>query len=66
MRKGGRGSFDYRTDKSTNNIAVRWYDNKTVTLVSSFVGVEPINMVHRYDWKIKKHIYVNQPNSVEV
>ena len=28
--KGGRGSFDYRTDKSTNNTAIRWYDNKTV------------------------------------
>ena len=66
LRKGGHGSFDYHTHRGTNNIAVRWYDNKTVTLVSSFVGVEPINMIRRYDWKTIKHIYVNQPNIVEV
>ena len=49
LRKGGHGSFDYHTYRGTNNIAVRWYDNKTVTLVSSFFGVEPINMIRRYD-----------------
>ena len=53
--KGGHGSFDYRTDKSTSNIAVRWYNNKTVTLVSSFIGIEPISMVRWYAWKPKKH-----------
>ena len=60
LRKDWGVSFDYRTNKSPNNIAVHWYDNKTVTLVSSFVGVEPINMVSWYDRKTKK-TYLCEP-----
>ena len=33
FRKGGRGSYDYRTHTHSKSIAVRWYDNKAVTLV---------------------------------
>ena len=43
MVKKGRGSYYYRTDTTSNSIAVCWFDNKAVTLVSSFAGIEPIN-----------------------
>ena len=66
LKKKGRGSYDYRTDKNTNNIAVRWYDNKAVTLVSSYVGVEPVNSVRRYDRKVKKHCQVAEPHIIQI
>nr|XP_047124050.1 piggyBac transposable element-derived protein 3-like [Hydra vulgaris] len=56
LKKQGRGSFDYRTDTISNNIAVSWIDNKAVTLISSFASIEPINTVRRYDRKTRKYI----------
>uniref|UniRef100_A0A3B3WBV0 PiggyBac transposable element-derived protein domain-containing protein n=1 Tax=Poecilia mexicana TaxID=48701 RepID=A0A3B3WBV0_9TELE len=41
LKKKGRGSLDFRVNQE-NNIIVRWYDNKAVNLLSSFVGVEPL------------------------
>ena len=49
LKKKGRGAFDYRLDVDSNIIAVRWFDNKSVNLVSSFAGVEPTHSVTRYD-----------------
>ncbi|XP_065665259.1 piggyBac transposable element-derived protein 3-like [Hydra vulgaris] len=65
LKNQGRGSFDYRTDIKSNNIAVSWIDNKVVTLISSFASIEPINSVRRYDRKTCKHIMVKQPYIVQ-
>ncbi|XP_047132711.1 piggyBac transposable element-derived protein 3-like isoform X1 [Hydra vulgaris] len=65
LKKQGRGSFDYRTDTISNNIAVSWIDNKAVTLISSFASIEPINTVRRYDRKTRKYIMVKQPYIVQ-
>ncbi|XP_065639331.1 piggyBac transposable element-derived protein 3-like [Hydra vulgaris] len=65
LKKQGRGSFDYRTDTISNNIAVSWIDNKAVTLISSFASIEQINTVRRYDRKTRKYIMVKQPYIVQ-
>ena len=49
FKKNGRGAFDYRLDVDSNAIAVRWFDNKLVNLVSFFTGVEPTHSVTKYD-----------------
>ena len=48
-----------------NNSIVRGYDNKAVNLISSFVGIEPVGNVKRWDRKSKTHIMVPRPAIVE-
>ena len=35
-----------------NRISVRWFDNEAVTLVPSFVDIEPVNSVRCFDRKV--------------
>ena len=44
----GRGSANHRLTRNGSITAVRWYDNRAVNLMSSFVGREPLDMVKRY------------------
>lgn len=55
LKKMGRGSSDYRVKRTTNILAIRWYDNKTVNLLSTLAGVEPADTARRYDRSTKKH-----------
>ncbi|MGH0123768.1 UNVERIFIED_CONTAM: hypothetical protein FKN15_076233 [Acipenser sinensis] len=64
LKKKGRGSMDFRVNQD-NNIIVRWFDNKAVNLLSSFVGIEPVGNVKRWDRKSKTHIMVPRPAIVE-
>ena len=66
LKKKGRGAFDYRLDVDSNIIAVCWFDNKSVNLVSSFAGVEPTHSVTRYDQSQRKKVQVTQPDIVRV
>ena len=66
LKKNGRGTIGYRVGQNRNIIAVRWLDNRAVTLVSSFVCIDPINEVRRYDRKTRTHVEVQQPNIVKV
>jgi hypothetical protein len=59
MKNKGRGSHDYLTDANSNIIFLKWFDNKPVHLISSYVGVEPMDMVKRWSVKDKKHIQVD-------
>ena len=45
LKKNGRGSVHYQVETTSGIIALRWFDNKTVDVVSSFVGVEPMGEV---------------------
>lgn len=65
LKKTGRGTFDCKTEKSTKIALVRWVDNKVVTLASSFMGVEPLGSVKRYDKKEKCKIDVTTPAIVK-
>lgn len=63
-RKGvSRGEYDYC---STNGVlAMRWKDNKSVTILSSDAGVHPVQSVKRYDQNAKKKIDVPCPNVIK-
>lgn len=49
LRKGGRGSMDSLVECDSNVVVVRWYDNRKVDVISSFVGIEPVEQVRRFD-----------------
>ena len=66
LKKQGRGAIDYRVKTNSNIIAVKWYDNKTVKLISSFVGIDPIAEISRYDHSVHEKAAVNQSNIVKV
>ena len=66
LKKTGRGSSDSKVEVNSGIVAVGWYDNRTVDLVSSHVGVEPVSTVVRYDKKQKKNITVPCPEIIKV
>lgn len=64
LKKKGRGAFDFRTETQNNILAVKWFDNKSVHLVSSFVGLDPVNNVQRWSAQEGKYIEVPRPHIV--
>jgi hypothetical protein len=49
------------TNTKHNICAVKWYDNRAVTLVSSFAGPEPVQEIQRWDKATKTYIDVERP-----
>uniref|UniRef100_A0A4W4FR38 PiggyBac transposable element-derived protein domain-containing protein n=1 Tax=Electrophorus electricus TaxID=8005 RepID=A0A4W4FR38_ELEEL len=47
LAKKGRGSVDSRVEKEDNIVIVRWYDSKSVTMISSYSAIEPQDKVNR-------------------
>ena len=66
LKKQGRGSEDSVVETTRNLSLVRWYDNKCVTMISSYIGNQDGNNVQRYDRSKKQHISVNQPSIIAV
>lgn len=66
LKKDGRGSFDYRVETTHGVSAVRWYDNRTVLLASSYVGPEPVENVRRWVKSKKDYAVVPRPHVVKV
>lgn len=64
LRRKGRGSWDFRVNQD-NTIIVRWSNGKTVNLLSSFVGIDPIGYVKGQNQKSKTHLRVPRPAIVE-
>ena len=62
LKKKGRGQYDFSS--SENIIAVKWHDNKCVTLLSNAVGVEPVGSVKRFDVQAKCKVEVPCPSIV--
>ncbi|KAL7839607.1 hypothetical protein SRHO_G00262650 [Serrasalmus rhombeus] len=65
LKKKGRGSFDVRMEGNHNICAVRWYDNRAVTLVSSFAGPEPVTKIQRWIKATKSYTEVERPYIVD-
>ena len=65
LKKEGRGSFCFQTDQNSALTVIRWYDNKCVQLVSTYLGVEAAETVKRWDQKSKTQIQVQCPNVVK-
>ncbi|RXN16689.1 piggyBac transposable element-derived 2-like protein [Labeo rohita] len=51
LKRSGRGSFQEKTAivGNTTLYAVKWYDNRSVTLLSDYVGAHPVTHVQRWD-----------------
>ncbi|KAL2098379.1 hypothetical protein ACEWY4_007586 [Coilia grayii] len=66
MKAKGQGMHQ---EKTTNHDgvhlkAVKWYDNRPVTLLSTFLGANPNSEVQRWDKKEKKIVHIRRPNIV--
>jgi hypothetical protein len=66
LKGRGRGSHDQQTDVKSNLCMVRWYDNRAVTMGSTFLQASPLGKVKRWDSKQKKSIEITRPNIVAV
>lgn len=64
LKKKGRGAFDFRTEVNSNICAIKWFDNKPVHLVSSFLGPDPVNNVQRWSAEKRRYVEVPRPNIV--
>ena len=67
MKKQGRGSIDeWQTSNIGNTVScVKWYDNKSVHLLSTFLQAKPINSVKQYHKKHAKNVDVLRPAIVK-
>ncbi len=52
-KHAGRGSFEQKMAmvRETTLYAVKWYDNRSVTLLSDYTGAHPVTEVDRWDRK---------------
>lgn len=64
MKKGG-GTFSQLVDDNHNLAAVKWLDNKVVTLVSSYADANPIQKICRHCKEEKAKIDVDCPQLVK-
>ncbi|KTF95432.1 hypothetical protein cypCar_00001006 [Cyprinus carpio] len=61
LKKKGRGKFDIRVEGNHNICTIKWYDNRAITLVSSFAGPEPVQKIQHWDKATKTIIDVERP-----
>jgi len=68
MKRQGRGTVEEKVSsvEGVEIIALKWYDNKPVHLVSSFAGAYPTSTVQRWDRKEKKSIQVQCPSAIMI
>ena len=68
MKRQGRGTVEEKVTsvEGVEIIALKWYDNKRVQLVSSFAGAYPTYTVQRWDRNEKKSIQVQCPSAVVI
>ncbi|KAM4567260.1 piggyBac transposable element-derived protein 3-like [Odontesthes bonariensis] len=66
LKRRGRGAFEER-ETLVNGVslrAVKWFDNRPVTLLSSFASASPTTAVERWDKKNKTTVEVKCPSIV--
>lgn len=68
LKKLGRGSVDevVATVDEVDISSVRWFDNKTVTFLSTFAGSQPMSEVTRWNGKTGQYEKVACPSVVSV
>lgn len=62
LMKRGRGALEYMSAEGV--LAVKWYDNKCVTLLSNACGIMPLTSVQRWSKDEKKKITVQCPSLI--
>lgn len=63
LKKLGRESYDTKINTTNAIVACKWFDNKTVHLVSNYIGPEPLNQVQR--WSIADKLPIERPATVK-
>jgi len=68
IKKIGRGAIDEKMAvvDGIEMSAVRWHDNRAVTLLSTYAGSDSVSEVTRWNNKAKTHEKVSCPNIVNV
>lgn len=68
MKKKGRGHFEERVAvvDGIELSCTRWQDNRAVTLLSSFVGTQPVGNASRYDRQKKERSEIPCPSVITV
>lgn len=64
LKLEGRGSYDWRVDASSNIVVLKWQDNNTVLLASTFMRQNLGEKVKRWSAKDKSHVYIDCPEMV--
>ena len=64
LKAQGRGSSDYKVNEDGNMIAVKWFDNRSVHLISTYAGVEEPRQIQRYDRKSKEYVSITCPEII--
>ena len=59
LSKTGRGSWDYRSSSELGLTLVHWYDNRAVTLLSTYACTQPQAEVEHFDRKSRQRIKVS-------
>lgn len=65
MRKEGRGACDMLVRQDEKVCILKWLDRKSVTMMSSVHGIEPMDTCSRYNKKEKTRIQVKRPAIVK-
>ncbi|XP_065581710.1 piggyBac transposable element-derived protein 3-like [Artemia franciscana] len=61
MKKRQRGTLDYRTDIHSGFIVVKWLDNNTVCLASTYARITPQDTCRRWNVKDESRVKVSRP-----
>jgi hypothetical protein len=64
LKKRGRGSYEQYVDYNSNITAVRWFDNKIVTVVSTYLESNEPDEVRRWDKKLNQRINIKRPRVI--
>ena len=61
LRQKGRGSAEIKICVSDNVElrAIKWFDNRVVTILTTFEAVVPSSQVKRWDYKEKKELLID-------
>jgi hypothetical protein len=65
LKKVDRGHYVAQVEDKINVVCVRWKDKKVVTLISTFVGVQPVTQARRWNKKERRHVSIERPKIVE-
>ena len=66
LKKEGRGAIVEILDKNKSLVVTAWFDNKRVSVISNFVGKNPIGECVRYDRKNHQKVTVARPAVVQI
>ncbi|KAJ0000608.1 hypothetical protein NQD34_012450 [Periophthalmus magnuspinnatus] len=66
LSKAGCGAYEVKYEMTSGMAIVKWYDNKAVLLVSSFIGPDPVDRCRRWSKEKKEYVEVDRPHIVKV